>query len=251
MQSQGCDASILINSTNGNTAEKDSGTNGGVRGYDLIDDVKETLEAACPSTVSCADIITLATRDAVALSGGPKYAVLTGRRDGLVSVTSDVNIPGPSSPVSTISQFFNSLGLSTQEMVTLFGAHTVGVAHCSFFTNRLSSPDPTMDPALNAKLVKLCNSRNDDPATGLDQKTSFVFDNEFYKQILAKKGVLQIDQQLALDTSTKGFVSDFATNGDKFQKGFANAIVKMGNVDVLVGNQGEIRKKCFAFNKRN
>ncbi|KAK7396116.1 hypothetical protein VNO78_16896 [Psophocarpus tetragonolobus] len=253
---RGCDASILINSTKSNTAEKDSGANDSVRGYDLIDEVKQTLEDACPSTVSCADIITLATRDAVALSGGPKYDVPTGRRDGLVSNINNVNIPGPNSLVSVISQFFEkNLGLTTQEMVTLFGAHTVGVAHCSFFANRLSSsggkPDPTMDPALSAKLVKLCSSSRDDPATPLDQKTSFLVDNEFYKQILAKKGVLQIDQQLALDTNTKGFVSDFASNEDRFQKGFANAMVKMGKIDVLIGNQGEIRKKCSIFNNRN
>ncbi|KHN42187.1 Peroxidase 44 [Glycine soja] len=247
---RGCDASILINSTKANTAEKEAGANGSVRGYDLIDEAKKTLEAACPSTVSCADIITLATRDAVALSGGPQYDVPTGRRDGLVSNIDDVNIPGPNTPVSVTSQFFASKGITTQEMVTLFGAHTVGVAHCSFFDGRLSGakPDPTMDPALNAKLVKLCSSRGD-PATPLDQKSSFVFDNEFYEQILAKKGVLLIDQQLALDATTKGFVSDFAANGDKFQKGFANAIVKMGEIDVLVGNQGEIRRKCSVFNR--
>ncbi|KAK7377908.1 hypothetical protein VNO80_03343 [Phaseolus coccineus] len=249
---RGCDASILINSTTSNTAEKDSGTNDDVRGFDLIDKAKESLESACPSTVSCADIITLATRSAVALSGGPKYEVPTGRRDGLVSNINDVNIPGPSSPVSIISQFFNrNLGLTTQEMVTLFGAHTVGVAHCSFFADRLSSPDPTMDPALNTKLVKLCSSRDDDPSTPLDQNTSLLVDNKFYQQILAKKGVLQIDQQLALDKSTKGFVTDFASNGAKFQKSFANAMVKMGSVDVLVGSQGEIRKKCSVFNNRN
>jgi len=252
LQQQGCDASILINSTTSNTAEKDSGTNDGVRGYDLIDEVKQTLESACPSTVSCADIIALATRTAVFLSGGPKYQLPTGRRDGLLSNINDVSIPGPSSPVSVISQFFNrNLGLTTQEMVTLFGAHTVGVAHCSFFADRLSSPDPTMDPALKAKLVKLCGSRDDDPSTPLDQNTSLLVDNGFYQQILTKKGVLQIDQQLALDKSTKGFVTDFASSGAEFQKSFANAMVKMGSVDVLVGSQGEIRKKCSVFNTRS
>ncbi|XP_027348129.1 peroxidase 44-like [Abrus precatorius] len=250
---RGCDASILIDSTD-DTPEKESGTNEGVRGFDLIDEVKESLEAACPSTVSCADIITLATRDAVALSGGPKYDVPTGRRDGLVSNANDIKIPGPSNPVSVISQFFASKGITTQEMVTLFGAHTVGVAHCSFFSDRFSNsqgkPDPTMDPSLSAKLMKLCNSTGD-PATPLDQKTSFLVDNQFYKQILVKRGVLEIDQQLALDTSTKSFVSDLASNEDNFENSFASAMIKMGKIDVLVGNQGEIRKKCSAFNNRN
>ncbi|XP_014491143.1 peroxidase 44 [Vigna radiata var. radiata] len=247
---RGCDASILINSTTSNRAEKESDTNDFVRGFDLIDEVKENLESACPSTVSCADIITLATRTAVALSGGPKYQVPTGRRDGLVSNMDDVTIPGPAAPVSIISQFFNrNLGLTTQEMVILFGAHTVGVAHCNFFAGRLSSPDPTMDPALEAKLVKLCRDR--DAFTPLDQNTSLLVDNDFYHQILAKKGVLQIDQQLALDKSTKGFVTDLASDEAKFEKSFANAMVKMGSVNVLVGSQGEIRKKCSVFNKRS
>ena len=207
--------------------------------------------------MSCADIITLATRDAVALSGGPKYAVPTGRRDGLVSQSSEVDLPGASAPVSFVTGLFAKKGMTIEEMVTLFGAHTVGVAHCVSFDGRLSSfrgkPDPTMDPALDAKLVKLCNTTGRDiqPSAFLDQKTSFLVDNEFYKQILLKRGVLQIDQQLALDSSTKGFVSGFASNGDKFRKNFADAMVKMGKTEVLVGNEGEIRKNCRVFNTRN
>jgi peroxidase len=56
-----------------------------MRGYEVIDKPKKRLEDACPSTISCADIISLAVRDAVALAGGPKYIVPTGRRDGLES----------------------------------------------------------------------------------------------------------------------------------------------------------------------
>ncbi|XP_028804927.1 peroxidase 57-like [Neltuma alba] len=93
----GCDASLLINSTE---AEKDAGAR--VRGFDFIDKVKERLEAACPSTVSCADIITLATRDAVALAGGPKYEVHTGRRDGLVSRSREVALSGPGISVQNL-----------------------------------------------------------------------------------------------------------------------------------------------------
>lgn len=222
--------------------------------------MKERLETTCPSTVSCADIITVATRDAVALSGGPKYDVPTGRRDGLVSNSDEVDLPGPQIPVPQLTQFFARKGITTEKMVTLFGAHTVGVAHCGFFVNRLSSfrgqPDPTMDPALDAKLVKLCSSsttRATDEAAAafLDQKTPFLVDNQFYNQILLKRGILQIDQQLALHQSTRPFVSDFASNGDKFLKSFADAMIKMGSVEVLVGNEGEIRKNCRVFNKRN
>lgn len=64
---QGCDASILINSKSGNTAEKDAGSNLTVHGYDLIDTAKAAVEKICPGKVSCADIIALATRDAIKL----------------------------------------------------------------------------------------------------------------------------------------------------------------------------------------
>jgi peroxidase len=105
-----------------------------------------------------------------------------------------------------------------------------------------------MAPALDTKLVKLCKS-NANGAAFLDQNTSFVVDHEFYKQILLKKGIMQIDQQLALDKSTSTFVSNFATNGDKFVKRFASAMIKLGKVGVLVGKEGEIRKNCRVFNK--
>ena len=64
---QGCDASLLLKSTPGNTAERDAGANLTVRGFDIIDAAKAAVEKVCKGKVSCADIIALATRDAVAL----------------------------------------------------------------------------------------------------------------------------------------------------------------------------------------
>jgi len=62
---QGCDGSVLIASTPDNVAERDAVPNLTVRGYDIVDDIKRQVEAMCPGVVSCADIITLASRDAV------------------------------------------------------------------------------------------------------------------------------------------------------------------------------------------
>ncbi|KMS97624.1 hypothetical protein BVRB_5g125370 [Beta vulgaris subsp. vulgaris] len=245
---RGCDASILIDSTNNNQTEKVAGANGTVREYTLIDQIKAALEQSCRQTVSCADIITLATRDAVALAGGPRYNVPTGRLDGLISRASEVNLPGPSSTVSQVQQSFGARGLSLNDMVVLLGAHTIGVSHCNFFQDRLSNfqgsgaPDPTMDRALANRLSGLCGANpNANPSTFLDQNTSFVFDNEFYNQIRKNRGILKIDQELALDTLSARFVSSLAGNNNLFRQSFVNAMIKLGNIQ---GNGGEIRRNC-------
>lgn len=195
----------------------------------------------------------MAVRDAVALAGGPNYTVPTGRRDGLESNPDKVNLPDPRISVSGALQMFSAKGMTRNEMVTLLGAHTVGVAQCFFFNDRLSNfegsgaPDPSMDPTLVAKLNKTC-ARNDDPSAFLDQSTPFTMDNQFYKQILLRRGILKIDQELALDNSTARIVSGFASNGIGFRQSFAKAMIKLGNLEVLVGKAGEIRKNCRAFN---
>ncbi|XP_059306821.1 peroxidase 44-like [Lycium ferocissimum] len=247
---RGCDASLLIDSKNtkNKRSEKNAGANGSVRGYELIDQIKSRLEATCPMTVSCADIIALATRDAVALSGGQSYNIPTGRRDGLVSDPSQVNLPGPSLTVPQAFQSFKNKGFTLNDMVTLLGGHTVGITHCSLFQgDRLSRADGSMDTKLFNSLRRTCASRGD-PSVFLDQNTSFVVDNSFYKQLRLKKGILKVDQLLASDKSTAGIVTNFASNPRAFQQAFANALIKLGNTQVLVGKSGEIRKNCRAFN---
>lgn len=58
----GCDGSVLIQGPN---TESTAIQNSGLNGFDVIDDAKAQLEAACPGIVSCADILALAARDSV------------------------------------------------------------------------------------------------------------------------------------------------------------------------------------------
>ena len=63
---QGCDGSVMLRSRRG-TAERDADPNRSMRGFDAIERIKARLETLCPLTVSCADIIAMAARDAVHL----------------------------------------------------------------------------------------------------------------------------------------------------------------------------------------
>lgn len=65
---QGCDASVIIASPNGD-AEKDSSDNLSLAGdgFDTVVKAKQAVEAVCPGVVSCADILAIAARDVVVL----------------------------------------------------------------------------------------------------------------------------------------------------------------------------------------
>lgn len=63
---QGCEGSVLLDSTKSNQAEKDAPPNkNSLRGFNIIDQIKTAVEKICPSVVSCADITALAARDAI------------------------------------------------------------------------------------------------------------------------------------------------------------------------------------------
>ncbi|KAL2937436.1 Peroxidase 4 [Bienertia sinuspersici] len=64
----GCDASVLLEDTPTFQGEKNSYANqNSLRGFKLMDNIKRNVESICKNTVSCADILTLAAREAVVL----------------------------------------------------------------------------------------------------------------------------------------------------------------------------------------
>ncbi|CAB4293301.1 unnamed protein product [Prunus armeniaca] len=257
----GCDASILLDSKPGMPAEKESTMNKGVQGFEVIDEAKEAIEAQCPNTVSCADIIAFAARDSVFGAGGLRYAVPGGRRDGLASLIDEAaeNLPGAFFNSTELRGNFARKGLSMEEMVTLSGAHSIGDSHCSAFSQRLYSfsarfpQDPSMDGAYAETLKSKCPRPRNltdsvDPVVAFDPSTPALLDNNYYKNLLSHRGLLASDQELWSSGLTRKMVKYNRNHPGAWASKFAAAMVKMGSIDVTVGRNGEIRSNCRAVN---
>ncbi|XP_071742123.1 peroxidase 16-like [Rutidosis leptorrhynchoides] len=253
---RGCDASIFL--SNGNNAEKDHHDDQSLAGdgFDTVIQAKAALDSnpICRNKVSCADILALATRDVVALAGGPSYKVELGRRDGRISTKASVQhrLPHADFNLNQLNTMFAAHGLSQTDMIALSGAHTLGFSHCGQFSKRIYSKagiDPTLNRQYALELRQMCPV-NVDPriAINMDPTTPRTFDNAYYKNLQQGKGLFTSDQVLFTDTRSRPTVNLFASDNNAFNQAFVNAITKLGRVGVLTGNQGEIRRDCNRVN---
>ncbi|GMH06503.1 hypothetical protein Nepgr_008343 [Nepenthes gracilis] len=256
---QGCDASLLLDSSGTLLSEKRSNPNrNSARGFEVIDEIKSALEKACPETVSCADILAIVARDSTVLAGGPSWEVLLGRRDSTSASLSgsNNNIPAPNSTFQTLLTKFKRQGLDIVDLVALSGSHTIGDSRCTSFRQRLynqtgnGQPDYTLDQSFAAKLRPRCpRSGGDQNLFFLDYATPFKFDNTYYKNILASRGLLNSDEVLfTRSESSSELVKKYAENNGLFFDQFAKSMIKMGNISPLTGTRGEIRKRCRKIN---
>ncbi|GAU47111.1 hypothetical protein TSUD_403440 [Trifolium subterraneum] len=196
------------------------------------------------------------------IAQGPSWTVPLGRRDSLTAnqTLANQNLPAPFDTLDKLKSAFAAQGLNTTDLVALSGAHTFGRAHCSLFVSRLynfsstGSPDPTLNTTYLQQLRKICP--NGGPGTNLtnfDPTTPDKFDKNYYSNLQVKNGLLQSDQELfstsGADTIT--IVNKFSSDQNAFFESFKAAIIKMGNIGVLTGTKGEIRKQCNFVNSKS
>ncbi|KAJ7952931.1 Peroxidase [Quillaja saponaria] len=254
----GCDGSLLLDDTDTFKGEKNASPNrNSVRGYEVIDTIKSALEKACPSTVSCTDIVTLAAREGVYLSGGQFWPVALGRRDGTTANETAANeLPSPFESLDNIIKKFTFNKLDIKDVVVLSGAHTFGFAQCFLFKPRLfnfngtGTSDPSLDASVLENLLRVCPNQDDSNTNlaPLDHVTTNKFDNFYYRNLVNNSGLLQTDQDLAGDSRTASLVIYYSKCPFTFLKDFGTSMVKMGNIGVLTGQNGEIRKNCRMVN---
>ncbi|XP_021771548.1 peroxidase 12-like [Chenopodium quinoa] len=253
---QGCDGSVLLDGSASGPSEQGAPPNLSLRkeAFKIINDIRALVHKTCGRIVSCADITALAARDSVVLSGGPNYNIPLGRRDSLNFATTQVtldNLPAPSSSASAILKSLGNKRFDPTDVVALSGGHTIGRGHCSSFTDRLyPTQDKTMDQTFAKNLKATCPAKDTDRTTNLDIRTPNVFDNKYYVDLMNRQGLFTSDQDLYTNPITKPIVTSFATNQNLFYEKFVVAMLKMGQLGVLTGTQGEIRANCSARNAK-
>ncbi|MCO5560932.1 hypothetical protein L7F22_014552 [Adiantum nelumboides] len=255
---QGCDASLLLNTILAvlEGEQEAPPNNNSERVFEVVNDIKASLEHQCSGFVSYANVLALAARDSVALSRGPSYRVLLGHRDGF-SASRSLATPSLSSFNSNVNDLvanFANVGLSASDMVVLSGGHTIGKARCPTFASRLPptrATNPTaQDTSYAASLSRQCPAgAATDALANLDAASRTLFDNRFYSNLLKSRRLLHSDQVLfSTPGATRDQVAHYATDQASFFVDFAAAIVKMGNIAPLAGSQGQVRTHCGYVN---
>ncbi|KAH0717038.1 hypothetical protein KY290_013591 [Solanum tuberosum] len=193
----------------------------------LLDSTREMLE--CHDVVSCTDIIVLSGRDGIVALGGPYIPLKTGRRDGRRSRADilEQHLPSHNESISVVLERFANIGINTPGAVALL-------------------VDPQLNPEHIPRILKKCPySIPDTKAMQYvrnDRGTPLKLDNNYYRYILDNKGLMLVDQQLAVDKRTRLYVKKLAKSQDYFKE-FARAITVLSENNPLTGTKGEIRKQ--------
>ncbi|KAJ8434179.1 LOW QUALITY PROTEIN: hypothetical protein Cgig2_025319 [Carnegiea gigantea] len=241
--------------------ERSDPANASLGGFEIIDSAKNTLDIVSPGTVSYADILALATRDAVVMTGKPDIQVATGKRDGMASEVTNVrpNMVDTSFTVDDMI-FFPQKGLPLEDLVMLLGFYayectlddgkrlsgnlesfgitctrTIWSAHCTIFNDifrtdsrgNVAFVNSSLDKDYAAKLAKKC-ATSTSTTVYIDHQTSFTFGNQYYNHFLAHRGLLQSD-------------SNF------FYEAWSESCLKLSSIGVMT-DEGEIRQICSRTN---
>ncbi|KAK4707992.1 hypothetical protein R3W88_028917 [Solanum pinnatisectum] len=153
---------------------------------------------------------------------------------------------------------FVRVRMSVDEMVTLSGAYSIGIAHCGVFASHLypqnNQQNLPIDPEYADFLKSICPPEALTNGTGaanpanLDALTPNRLDNRYYLALKSQKGLMISDQALLANPTTAKLVNYNARCGSIWSRKFAAAMIHMGTLDVLTGRNGEIRRNCHFVN---
>ncbi|KAI5649990.1 hypothetical protein M9H77_35995 [Catharanthus roseus] len=204
---QGYDASILINEVPSIESEQTALLNlNSVRGYNAI-------EAAKRETYNC-------SKGASVLVGGPSWEVKLERRDSTTASRTRANTDLPA--------FFKTLILflenSMKRVLTCGTQYTI---------TKLA-----MMLALQAQRRRCPRNDGDTNLASLDLVTPNLFENNYFRNVMQRKGLLHSDQVLYSGGSTDIIVSEYSNSINDnilFLSDVAAAMIKIGEIEPLAG----------------
>jgi peroxidase len=184
--------------------------------------------------------------------GGPSWTVLLGRRDSTTASKSNAesDLPAPSFGLANLTQSFASKGLNLTDMIALSGGHTIGQAQCRFFRAHIYN-DTNINSTYASSLKANCpqaSGSGDSSLAPLDAASPTSFNNDYFGNLLSRKGLLHSDQELFNGGGADSTVQSFASSASAFSSAFTAAMVKMGNISPKTGSQGQIRLSCSKVN---
>jgi hypothetical protein len=143
--------------------------------------------------ISIADLINSCAVTALKFLRGPDVPVYYGRLDRGVPDPSGL-IPEPTMSLSALINSFNAIGFSKEDVVTLSGAHSVGVCHG----------------------VPMCPGHNT------------TFGNHYYKELIEGDlaGKLPTDVELLEDNTMRSLVQQYANDNSQFFSDFSRVFGK-------------------------
>lgn len=193
-------------------------------------------------------------------TNGPRFPVETGRRDGKVSSCSDAenDLAPPNANIVDLKTYFSVKNLSKKDLVVLSGSHTIGTAQCAAFAgDRLYNnsgkgvQDPTLDKEYAPELRERCEPGNkkDKTLVEMDPGSPYEFDLSYYRDVYSNRSLFVSDQALLDDKWTREYVARMAAaeSTEEYFRDYAAAMINMGRMEVLTGDNGEIRKICGEY----
>lgn len=216
---------------------KTGGANGSIRvqreldhaGNESLSSAVELLEPIKTKfpVLTYADLFQLSGIMAVRVAGGPFINFTPGRRDSRVPPPQG-RLPsldlGDESGVTNLKRAFERLGLSTQQLVALCGAHYIA----------RWGRETSTDPELFDKHYRDLNKR---------------FSNAYFRDLL--DGKIPSDLALLQDTEIRQYAEQYATDQGKFMKDYASAheaLSKLGSQLPVTLYGGSAASSAFGLN---
>lgn len=162
--------------------------------------------------------------------------------------------------LSVVHHLFSDMWNATDRA----GAHTIGIAHCSSFADRLygypgaGAGNDTTDPSLDATYAANLRRRKCRAASGgyaedavveMDPGSHLTFDLGYYRALLKHRGLLRSDAALLTDAAARADVESVVGGAEEvYFQVFARSMARLATVQVKTGAEGEIRRNCAVVN---